>query len=217
MPGEAPSVETVVDDPLRDRLINAAIEVFGECGYDGAGVQQIARAAGLTTGAIYSRFRGKDDLLLEAIDAIVPQEIERLLAGQVNDNAVDIIAQLGSYLVDEQAESSILLEAIVASRREPALSSQLDKRLDEDFMRLGKLIEEAKAAGLVDAKYDTQALTTFCSSVSLGMLVHRSLGREMPSHDDWNALIGDLITALLPEPLAPTTHVSPVSAGGTVN
>ena len=80
MPGEALSVETVVDDPLRDRLINAAIEVFGECGYDGAGVQQIARTAGLTTGAIYSRFRGKDDLLLEAIDAIVPQEIERLLA-----------------------------------------------------------------------------------------------------------------------------------------
>ena len=39
-----------------DLLIDAAAEVFAERGYDGAGVAEIARRAGVTTGAIYSRY-----------------------------------------------------------------------------------------------------------------------------------------------------------------
>jgi AcrR family transcriptional regulator len=56
-------------DPLRDRLVAAAAEVFAEKGYDGAGVAEIAKRAGLTTGAIYGRFTGKAELLLAAIEA----------------------------------------------------------------------------------------------------------------------------------------------------
>ena len=51
-----------------DLLIDAAAEVFAERGYDGAGVAEIARRAGVTTGAIYSRYSGKSELLLEALN-----------------------------------------------------------------------------------------------------------------------------------------------------
>ena len=47
-----------------DLLIKAAAEVFAERGYAGAGVAEIARRAGVTTGAIYSRYSGKSELLL---------------------------------------------------------------------------------------------------------------------------------------------------------
>ena len=56
-------VETPTSDATRDRLLDAAAAVFAEKGYDGAGVPEIARRAGLTTGAIYSRFTGKAELL----------------------------------------------------------------------------------------------------------------------------------------------------------
>ena len=62
-------VSEPMGDPTRDRLLAAAAEVFAEKGYDRAGVQEIARRAGFTTGAIYGRFRGKADLLLAAIAA----------------------------------------------------------------------------------------------------------------------------------------------------
>ena len=51
------------DTSTRDRLLAAAVEVFVEQGYEGARLQDIARTAGLTTGAIYANFRGKDELL----------------------------------------------------------------------------------------------------------------------------------------------------------
>ena len=66
-------------DPTRDRLLTAAAEVFAEKGYDGAGVQEIARRAGFTTGAIYGRFRGKAELLLAAIEAQLARRVRGAL------------------------------------------------------------------------------------------------------------------------------------------
>ena len=63
-----------------ERLIAAAIEVFAEQGYEGARVQDIARAAGLTTGAIYANYRGKAELLFDAIGARAGVELDALLA-----------------------------------------------------------------------------------------------------------------------------------------
>jgi AcrR family transcriptional regulator len=50
---------TTIADPstaktTRERLVDAAIEVFREQGYEGARVHDIARADGLTTVAIYA-------------------------------------------------------------------------------------------------------------------------------------------------------------------
>ena len=47
---------------VRRRLLDAALEVFAEYGFASANLDQVAAAAGLTKGAIYSNFTGKDDL-----------------------------------------------------------------------------------------------------------------------------------------------------------
>ncbi len=46
-------------DEIRTRLVQCAAEVFSERGYDRTGVAEIARRAGVTTGAILSRRRVK--------------------------------------------------------------------------------------------------------------------------------------------------------------
>ena len=56
------TLEFELDDIGRD-LIDAARRVISEVGHERAKLQEIARAAGMTTGAIYSRFDSKSDLL----------------------------------------------------------------------------------------------------------------------------------------------------------
>lgn len=48
----------------RRKLLNAAIFEFAARGYEGAGMQQIAREAGISVGALYRYFRGKEELFL---------------------------------------------------------------------------------------------------------------------------------------------------------
>src|SRR5687767_15926988 len=87
-------------ESTRERLLAAATAVFCERGYDGAGVQEIARRAGLTTGAIYANFRGKADLLFEAIGARSASELDDLLRPQRRKatTAGELLAEMGSHL-----------------------------------------------------------------------------------------------------------------------
>ncbi|MFC4564436.1 TetR/AcrR family transcriptional regulator [Nocardiopsis mangrovi] len=49
-------------DEVRRRLLAAAARVFAERGYADSRLEDIARAAGFTKGAVYSNFGGKEDL-----------------------------------------------------------------------------------------------------------------------------------------------------------
>ena len=50
-----------------DKILDAAILLFSERGYEGTSIKQIAQAVGLTESAIYRHFKGKEDLLAEII------------------------------------------------------------------------------------------------------------------------------------------------------
>ncbi|KAA8886847.1 TetR/AcrR family transcriptional regulator [Nocardia colli] len=56
-------------DSTRDRVIAAALRLFGEQGFARTTVTQIERAAGLSggSGAMYRHFKSKDELLVEAV------------------------------------------------------------------------------------------------------------------------------------------------------
>lgn len=51
----------------KDRIVDAAISLFSEQGYDRTSMKQIALAVDLTESALYRHFRGKEDLLSEII------------------------------------------------------------------------------------------------------------------------------------------------------
>ena len=54
--------------PARDRLIQAAGEIFGDQGFDGATVREITRRAKVNLAAINYYFRDKEELYLETLN-----------------------------------------------------------------------------------------------------------------------------------------------------
>ena len=186
-------------DPIGEALLDAAAEVFAERGYEGAGVAEIARRAGVTTGAIYSRFSGKADLLVSALDARTSDELDALFADhRFAGRAEDILTVAGSHLVDRTPTTGepLLLEAFVAARRDPAVAAMLRDRILERDGRLGDIIEAAKASGGITTELDTQALVTFCHALGFGFLLFEALDLELPAPAPWEQLIAHLVTAL---------------------
>ena len=189
-------------DATRDALVAAAAEVFAEKGYERAGVAEIARRAGLTTGAIYSNFSGKAELLLEAIDVRAEDEFERLFnEHRFQGKATDILQTVGAHLVENGPTADrphLLLEAIITARRDPDLAAALSARIEARAARMSALIEEAKLDGTIADDLDTLALVRFCHAVSLGMLSLKALSLDLPDPDPWGDLIAQLVGALAP-------------------
>lgn len=197
-------VDTIADgdvDELGSRLLDAAAEVFAERGYDKAGVAEIARRAGVTTGAIYARHRGKAELLVEAIDPHAGDQMEQLFADhRFQGRMSDILLAAGSNLVDNEDSdpqtSSLLLEAFVAARRHADVAAVMRARVAERQHRLTEIVELAKAQGGIDPDIDTDSLVLFCHAVGFGFLLMDALERPMPDADAWQDLIVRLVDAL---------------------
>lgn len=196
-------------DPTRARLVAAAAEVFAEKGYDRAGVQEIARRAGFTTGAIYGRFRGKAELLLAAIEAQSDDEFEQLFAEhRFKGKATDILTTVGSHLVTDEFDNgqALLLEAFVAARREPEVAHMLQRIIVQRAENLITLIDDGKRTGAIDPTLDTLAMVRFCHAVGLGFLLFGAVDMSRPAPGPWEALIDRLVDAVsTSDPVKPGT------------
>lgn len=185
-------------ETTRERLLDAAIAVFCEKGYDGAGVQEIARRAGLTTGAIYANFKGKADLLFSAIHTRSADSLDELLVSAISGGAGELLAELGSHLLDSDPESpgGLLIEAFVAARRDGDLAQLVRGLIDERARAIGALVERARTEGDVDAGVTTPAMVSFSLVLALGSLLFTELGLDRPDDAEWSSLIRRLVAAL---------------------
>lgn len=83
--GERPmrvSREQAVEN--REKIITTAAKLFREKGFDGIGVADLMKAAGLTHGGFYGHFSSKEDLMAHACERAVD---ELLQAGELRRNA----------------------------------------------------------------------------------------------------------------------------------
>jgi AcrR family transcriptional regulator len=187
------------EDPIRQKLIEAGAAVFAEKGYDRAGVAEIARRAGYTTGAIYGRFTGKAELLLAAIELRSNSELDQLFAEHRFEGKVtDILTTVGSHLVsgDEDENGALLLEAFVAARRDPEVRRLLLDQLDLRGDRLADLVAEAQSTGAIDPALDAEAVVRFCHAVGFGFLLFRAIDLQLPKAGPCEDLIARLVEAL---------------------
>ncbi|MGK5554774.1 TetR/AcrR family transcriptional regulator [Actinomadura kijaniata] len=69
--------------PVRRRILDAAVRLFAERGFDGTSVQEVVAAAEVTKGALYHYFDSKTDLLYEIYHSLITRQLadlDRVLA-----------------------------------------------------------------------------------------------------------------------------------------
>ncbi|MBV9091899.1 MAG: TetR/AcrR family transcriptional regulator [Mycobacteriaceae bacterium] len=115
--------------PTRDRLLTAAMRLFGEQGYQATSVTQIEAAAGLApgSGALYHHFKSKEALLEAGIDRQLDRrsamhDIRTLFAG-LGDLRIEL-TMLGRYVLTVLDEEAQLLQ--IAARTPPEQSRRLN-------------------------------------------------------------------------------------------
>jgi AcrR family transcriptional regulator len=81
-------------DATRAALVAAARPLFANRGYARVGTEEIARAAGVTRGALYHHFDGKRELFEAVYERIEIELAERIAAGALQANASSPLAAM---------------------------------------------------------------------------------------------------------------------------
>jgi AcrR family transcriptional regulator len=187
------------DTSTRERLLAAAVEVFVDQGYEGARLQDIARTAGLTTGAVYANFRDKEALLFAAIGARVGVEMDALLVEAIGRNPRAMLEMLGDQLVQPRRQPPLLIDAIAAARRDDELATALRERMATREQALVEVVERGKSDGTIDPALDSGAFARFGLTLAMGALVMRTLQVDAPPEGAWHELISRLLDAVSEE------------------
>jgi TetR/AcrR family transcriptional repressor of nem operon len=88
----------------RETVINVASRLFREHGFDGIGLKDLMKGAGLTQGAFYKQFASKEDLAAQASKRAMERAFNRFSAAAAANPDDPLGAAIALYLSTEHRE-----------------------------------------------------------------------------------------------------------------
>ncbi len=164
-------------DITRERLKDAAHEVFVEKGYHGTKVVDIIERAGCGHGTFYDYFKSKDEALLAILDELIRElgrlgESSRVLMARIAFDDYDAIRILLHGIGDIFERHSDLNNVYI----EAALESAVFSRVFDDFhntfsgileSKIRQMQDSGKCEG-IDARVASQILVTLVGFTAYG-------------------------------------------------
>ena len=80
----------------KEKILDAALTLFAENGYDGTSVEQIANIVGIKAPSLYKHYKGKEDILNALIDS-AEERYEVMFGSEKGDYGKDLIHNAGSH------------------------------------------------------------------------------------------------------------------------
>jgi len=154
----------------RRRILEIAIERFGDRGYRATSVSEIARAAGLTQAASYAYFGSKETLFQAAVDTDAEGLIEDV-AAQVAGVPIDaLIPSVIVYAVMSLADHPLARRVLAGKEPDeiPRLVELPSIRLFGDL--IGEQLQLAQQRGEVRQDLDASVVAAGIESLVMGLL-----------------------------------------------
>ena len=165
----------------RQRILAAAGRLFRERGIDGAGVDAITEAAGLTHGAFYSQFGSKEAVVVEALDLILNESNARWARAAGEADKRQVLESIIDGYLSSRHRNTLGKGCAVAAlgsdlpRQSKKAREVFTERLEEGLEVLASLVPARTASRRRDVA------TQLFSAMVGGLILARAVGSEPAS------------------------------------
>ena len=175
-----PRLSPAQEQQVRDRIIRAAVEVFAEKGYHRATIADVVARSGLSVGAIYTHFTGKEALFLQSCDLMSGQGLDELAIRLAPlTSTADRLRTAIAYYVEtiddfQGAPGQVgLVRAWAEATEEPGVRDMLVRRRERLVGAAQLLLREGVARGELPAWVDVDGLARGFMALLDGLLLQR--------------------------------------------
>lgn len=168
---------TVVSDFRRGQILEGARRVFARHGFEGATVDQIARAARIAKGTIYLYFRSKDEILRQALhedlDALGRETVPAVVAsGPLEERLRTFLRRMLTFF-DEQRGFMDLCQMELSAELRRRVRHQLGQVYTAQTRAWRAALVDARRAGVIraiDPKHTALAIVSFAHGLAIQRL-----------------------------------------------
>nr|WP_314627804.1 TetR/AcrR family transcriptional regulator [uncultured Janthinobacterium sp.] len=176
----------------RERIVETAARLFREKGYDGIGVADLMKNAGLTHGGFYGHFASKEDLMIEACQHALEKSLEGWRTKVAQDPRQALPAIVDNYLTPKHRDQPgtgcpAAAMGVDVARMSPGARPAFTQATRQQFALLEGLMPDGRPE-----ERRQQAIATFSAMVG-AMVLARSIDDEALSQEILDAVKAQLL------------------------
>jgi AcrR family transcriptional regulator len=179
--GAPPDPAPAAENPMRDRIIGAALKSFVEKGYAETSTLEIATRAKVSKRDLYANFRNKRTILL----ACIANRAQRmrlppdLPAPRNRQTLAATLTGFGATVLQEVSQPAVMAVyrlAIAEAQRSPDVAELLSATRSTIRNALAGVLAQAQAAGILDAGDPPEMMEQFFGLLWGDLMLSRLLG-----------------------------------------
>jgi len=177
--------------------LHSAQILFAQRGFGGVSMPAIAKASGITAGAIYKHFQGKDDLFFEVVSRTVRSAPMPAVEAATSAAAL-LPAIVATYSTARlKLLRQLALEIHSASGKHPKVRRMLRQSLDRSIEQISSVIAIAQDKGDIDRALNAEMLASTVMVFIMGLMHMETLLPNRVGDPEWNGFVQDRVRALL--------------------
>lgn len=184
----------------RERLLEAAAQVFSRRGFHATSVDEIAAEAGFSKGAVYSNFAGKEELLLALIDQRFERDLQQFRRMGQSQPAAGAEAG-GGFTTAVTADRTwilLLIEFFLYGVRDETARAKMDSRLAGLRQGMADSLRAKYAEGGAAPALPVDWLPWAIVSLGIGLTMQYFLSEEPLPEQLYERLLGQLLAPKVP-------------------
>jgi AcrR family transcriptional regulator len=206
-PSRKPSRSSIPISPIRrgeavestrERILASAAKLFAEHGFEGASMPAIAKASGITAGAIYKHFSSKGELLLEVVKRSflsTPLFMQNSAAGS-DAAALPLLASL--YTEPElKMVRQLSIEVHSAARKDSEVGQVLALTNKLAIKHIRDLIAVAQREGKLDSKSNPDLTARLFCVIVMGLAHMDTLLPDLIGDRSFSTFVREAVAQLI--------------------
>jgi AcrR family transcriptional regulator len=181
--GENMTHRTQQAEERREQLIDTALCVFAEKGWDATSIPDLARAAGIAQGLMYHYFRNKEELLLAVIQRhCFLAELQQLLSVSADRPAKEVLPEVAHHFTELLQQKRNLVQILIReAQTNPEIARYQDALIGGGVELLTVYVSARIAAG--ELRQHQPSLTAHALLYTLFMSQLIPLSKQVSSTD----------------------------------
>jgi AcrR family transcriptional regulator len=197
--GRPPSVDSA---ETREQILQAARRAFALRGFDATTNKEVAKAVGITTGAIYHYFGSKVELyaaVYEEVQEIVYGEFEKAVTEHATfvDRFCSVLDSAVAVNRQDPSIAGFVVGVAAEAQRHPQLAPLVEPYRRRGRVFLNRLVEEAAANGEFADHVDPRAVLDMISAVLGGLATFSTTSGDSDRHRAATELVKQMVRGTL--------------------
>jgi len=197
----APNVPESYLKARQEQIINAAVACFSRKGFHQTTMKDICEEAGLSPGAVYNYFPGKEDIVARCAEMSLQRNME-MFASASDKGTVEafkeVLQMLFSLLKQDNIGQafSFDLELWAESTRNPKVREALHKNEEGNLKVLTEMVVAGQEQGIFNPDVDALSFARLLFSIFAGFEVQMASNPNLDV-DSYKAVVESLIDGTL--------------------